>query len=349
MAVMMTTSGLIVTPSSSVVVMLAEGLFKHTAAAGTTDGSASDSFSMTDSASGSITAGASASDSFAMSDSASGGVSAGASASDSFSMADSATAGVSAQASASDSLGMSDSADAAVSASGVASDSIAMTDDAIADYAGGTTDRTAEDSFSMSDSAGGGVSTVALLADSFAISDSINASLVVSASVSDSFTVTDSASHVLVVVEPEPIHMQVMEYVRDEIIALNLSYLPAELIAIRKFPWTKDHIYPGLTIHPLRESMGQGTTSKFDVGYGCGLTFVLPTGDGIEEDMGTITGFRQAIRRRFAFSKPALLDTVWQVTVENGDIYIPPRYRDHYDVTTLLLRYWSEEPVYRES
>lgn len=145
----------------------------------------------------------------------------------------------------------------------------------------------------------------------------------------------------------------IREFIRDQIRAatdvagkvslmqkLNLPEDGSE-VQIRKFPWTAKKIYPGITVHPQQESTGNGSCTLDDIGYGVGVTFVQATGDGIE-DIERIDLFREHMRGEFSNKKLAVAN-VFQSTIEYGRWIMPRQYQQHYDISALLVRCWSEE------
>lgn len=127
----------------------------------------------------------------------------------------------------------------------------------------------------------------------------------------------------------------------DRLPLMHLSLAKKE-IAIRKLPYDREKIYEGITIHPGKEREGEGNCQVDDVGYGVAVTWVQGTGDGIREDIDSFDIFRSNIFGMFNNQKPSV-PTVFVCTVDFGDFIIPKQYRDHYDSSSMLVRYWSEQ------
>lgn len=135
------------------------------------------------------------------------------------------------------------------------------------------------------------------------------------------------------------------EYIRDrleEVLPKKDINIRSHQIVIRKFPWNDGKIHPGITIHPLEETLGRGTCATDDIGYGVGVTFVESTGDGLRTEIDRTGVFRSHVRGEF-HNKKIPVASVFICTVEFGDFLLPKQYRGDYNVSTLLVRCWNED------
>jgi len=144
------------------------------------------------------------------------------------------------------------------------------------------------------------------------------------------------------------IHIQAMEHIRDTLQGLSAEFLhPLRItkdeVRIRKKPWTKDRIYPGVTIHPEKEELGLGTCSTDDIGYGCVVSYIRRGGMHVEDDnLDRVIRFRSEVRSRF-FRQPWPIDCIYTCGVEPAVLLLPREFENHYEISSLLLRPWSEE------
>jgi len=123
---------------------------------------------------------------------------------------------------------------------------------------------------------------------------------------------------------------------------LKRLHLSKDEIQIRKFPVDREKIYEGITIHPEKEAMGEGSCQTDDIGYAVAATWVRSTGDGIE-DIDAFDTFRANIRGMFNNKKPVITAPIFVCTVQFGRFVLPKEYKEHYDASSMLIRYWSED------
>ena len=134
------------------------------------------------------------------------------------------------------------------------------------------------------------------------------------------------------------------EYIRDlirEDFPLDEIGIKRSEVDIRKFPWDLDKPFAGITIHPAQEAIGAGTNESDDIGYGVGVTYIRRTGAG-NRDVDAIDTFRSYVMGHFLHKKIPV-DTIYQCSVEPGKWQIPAEFRNHYDISALLVRCWSEK------
>ena len=136
---------------------------------------------------------------------------------------------------------------------------------------------------------------------------------------------------------------EILTAVHTTISAISFTVSPEE-IAIRKWPYdssySKDHWYPGITIHRSVEREFAGTNERDDIGYGVQITMVLDnSADPTETDI--FSDWRQKIRKAFIHQRLSGVTSVCTCLVEPGPVYknVP----EDYDVSTLLIRVISRE------
>lgn len=138
------------------------------------------------------------------------------------------------------------------------------------------------------------------------------------------------------------IYMQCLEGVRDVIIALNLTELPATRVAVRRRPHDGAHYFPGITVHPAAERYSVGTTAREAIGYGCAVTMVVNNDNDKDYLLDRLLTWRESIRRKFV-EKGALTGVtsgdVYTVKVEHEEVLDWNRLRmDNLDVCALCIR-----------
>lgn len=141
----------------------------------------------------------------------------------------------------------------------------------------------------------------------------------------------------------EEILEDILNWTKDEIVANVLTDLQISSsdVEIRKWPWDKAKVYSGITVHPVDENSAPGWCSEDNVGYGVGITYIHHTDKGIR-DVARMSRFRARVRSRFSARKPSL-NSVYTCTVEAGAFAMPKMYRNNWDCTSIVVRFWSEE------
>lgn len=137
-----------------------------------------------------------------------------------------------------------------------------------------------------------------------------------------------------------------LEWVQARIIAefpLSTLSVASTDVKIRKWPWDSEKgVYHGITIHPVNDILGVGSCVEDNIGYGVGLTYAIHTDKG-DYAYTRLATFRAHVRANFNHRKPSSLTNYWKVTVEPGSFAVPKKYQSSYDVTSEVIRGWSEE------
>lgn len=140
------------------------------------------------------------------------------------------------------------------------------------------------------------------------------------------------------------------EHAREVIadrLPLKVLKLEEKEVQVRKSPIDRSKPYEGITIHGAGELSSGGTTVTDNVGYAAQVTWIRSTGDGIRDD-AELEAFRSYIYALFHNQKPisqkdpTSVAAVFYCTVEFGRWLLPKMYEDHFDSTSLLIRYWNE-------
>lgn len=145
-------------------------------------------------------------------------------------------------------------------------------------------------------------------------------------------------------------HTDCLNEVKRQICTLKLTGLTPKEIAIVRQPWNKKGdgtlvIHRGISIHPEREVEIAGTNKSEDIGYGVGVTMIMPANHALSE-LGNVTEWRRLIRRKFISQRLSNLRVqsghVCPCTVEHAEF--PRDFDDHkYEISSLLIRVWVRE------
>lgn len=137
-------------------------------------------------------------------------------------------------------------------------------------------------------------------------------------------------------------YQDILTQVKTQIAALSLSNIEADEIQIRKFPWTRDHVYSGITIHPGAEFEERGNNTHDDIVYPVMITMIQGT-IGITDDIDRIATWRQTIRKEFIHQRLDTLTCINTVRIKWGEVFLPKKFRDNYDASTMALLVSSRE------
>jgi hypothetical protein len=149
---------------------------------------------------------------------------------------------------------------------------------------------------------------------------------------------------------PDSVQKQCEDAVVAVIQTLSLTGLQASEIVARRRPWHVTGsgsviIHRGITIHPVEETEAPGTNEREDIGYGVGVTMIVPTNMGLTDGRDTVYAWREAIRRK-------LYHDVLPITLTNGlylqtkvshNQLVAPKEADAYEISSLLVRCWMRE------
>lgn len=125
--------------------------------------------------------------------------------------------------------------------------------------------------------------------------------------------------------------------------ALSLAGIASSSIVVRKLPWNRNQIMPGLFVTPTQETLSPATNLRDDVGYGVQLTLVRPSNQDLSADLSTELAWREQVSRAFRESALADVDEVFTVRIEPGPIIDPASFAAQYDVQTLVVRCVARE------
>ena len=139
--------------------------------------------------------------------------------------------------------------------------------------------------------------------------------------------------------------MRAMEQIETRIIALHLDGVENDRIRVRRAPYDGEHLYPGITIHPVKENYHVGTNERENVGYGCAITMVVNNDNDDFYKLDRLLDWRETIRRHFVEdARLTGVSTTCTVKVDHGH---PLDWDDlttrNQDVSSLLLRVYSLE------
>jgi hypothetical protein len=149
---------------------------------------------------------------------------------------------------------------------------------------------------------------------------------------------------------PSRFHRQCLAEIVKTIKALNPPGFQLDEIKVRRQGVRKEgngtwKCHRGITVHPEPERQEPGTNRSEDIGYGCGVTFLLGA-DHSEQNIGYITDARELVRRKFINQRlpnvKVVTGHVCTSTVEHGDF--AKDFDDHqWEIGTLLIRVWARE------
>lgn len=155
--------------------------------------------------------------------------------------------------------------------------------------------------------------------------------------------------------QPPRFHIQCVREATARIKSLGLvmgcgrALAASEIVARRQ--WARKQgdgtwiPHRGITIHPEPPRQKAGTNRSEDIGYGIGITAMIPA-DHSSEELGTIGDWIEIIRRTFINQRLTNVTPfnghVCISTVEHGDF--AKDFDDHkYEVSSLLIRVWARE------
>lgn len=124
----------------------------------------------------------------------------------------------------------------------------------------------------------------------------------------------------------------------------------AEIVA-RRDPFQRDgsgkivSIHRGITIHPVPESERAGTNEREEVGYGVGITMVVPYDHSGTTNRDVIPAWRSAIRRKIIRDTITITESganFCDLTWEHGRISVP-REMHQWEVSTMVGRCWVRQ------
>lgn len=125
--------------------------------------------------------------------------------------------------------------------------------------------------------------------------------------------------------------------------ALSLAGIAPSSIVVRKLPWNRNQIKPGLFVTPTQETLSPATNLRDDVGYGVQLTLVCASNQDLSANLSTELAWREQVSRAFRESALAEVDEVYTVRIEPGPIIDPASFAAQYDVQTLVVRCVARE------
>ena len=149
----------------------------------------------------------------------------------------------------------------------------------------------------------------------------------------------------------DSIFLQALKEVAARVRGLGITGVPRGQVQVRKFPWDNNIIHKGITIHPMQEDEfrpGESTNERDTIGYPIGVTYVRGSDRGWESDLGTITDFRQKVRREF--SNKRLLEVIAEDSnhiickVDHGTPVIPDKYIKSHNASQMVIVCWFLEP-----
>jgi len=147
------------------------------------------------------------------------------------------------------------------------------------------------------------------------------------------------------------VHKQAMAVICTRIKALSLPGFSREQIVVRRWPWdTKAdgtvNYHHGITIHPEREIEAPGTNERDDIGYGIGVTMIVPADHASTANVDKVPMARREIRAEFHHQKltgVSLNDSIHlNCTVEHNAINTP-RDGHRYEISSQIIRFWMRE------
>lgn len=145
-------------------------------------------------------------------------------------------------------------------------------------------------------------------------------------------------------------HSDALTAIKTVIAGLSLTNLQTGELTVRR-QWARKQgdgtwlPHRGITLHPEDERQDPGTNRSEDVGYGCGVTMMLPA-DHSSEALGIVTEWRRLIRRAFINQRLSVTAPtnghVCISTVEHGD-FAKDFDKHKYELSSLLIRVWTRE------
>lgn len=144
-----------------------------------------------------------------------------------------------------------------------------------------------------------------------------------------------------------PLYQQILDAVADQIGTLSLAGLTSSEIFVRKLPWNRNSVEPGIHVTPTRETIERVVTSHDDFGYGVQVTIVQPGNQHLTRDLETELDWRRSLIQAFqpTQDQPPLagVSEVYDVRIEPGPVIDPPSFLLQHDVQAVLLRFFTRE------
>jgi hypothetical protein len=152
---------------------------------------------------------------------------------------------------------------------------------------------------------------------------------------------------------PDAVYKTTLDAVVTAIQNLSLTGIENAEIVLRKNPWDGDMLHKGITVSWDTERIddfdtSEGTNERDMLGYPCFITIVSGTGRGWADEIGTITTWRQSIRRAFNNKRLAGTDSITGASrvcckVKPGGPAIPKQYLKNLNVSQLTVWAWFLE------
>lgn len=151
----------------------------------------------------------------------------------------------------------------------------------------------------------------------------------------------------------DAIYKQVLDAVVTAIKGLDLTGIEDAEIVLRKVPWDGDMLHKGITVSWDEDKVDwvgnpEGTNERDMVGYPCHVTIVGGTGRGWADEIGTVSKWREDIRRTFHCKRLAGMESVSThqrviCKVGMGGPSIPAEYLKNSNVSQMTIWVWSLE------
>ena len=151
----------------------------------------------------------------------------------------------------------------------------------------------------------------------------------------------------------ETLQHQILYCVRDTIDRMSLPFLGDMEVEVRKLEWDGIFAHAGISIIPIKEVEGSGTTEREQIGYGIMVVMNIGTSRGITENIDIITYWRRAIRGKFNKQRTCMREECDGVAEQGAcpiiceivheAIEVPEQYKKNRDWGYLVLRFWFLE------
>ena len=141
----------------------------------------------------------------------------------------------------------------------------------------------------------------------------------------------------------DAIFKQCLDAVKTQIEGLSLSGIADNSIVVRKLPWDRNVVKPGVFNHPERETLQQATNASDYVGYGIMVVMIQVANQDLTSNLNRILTWRQQISRHFRFQRLTGVSEIFQCLVIPQEVFSPGSFAGQYDVSVLLVRCMSNE------
>lgn len=141
----------------------------------------------------------------------------------------------------------------------------------------------------------------------------------------------------------DAVFKQCLDAVGAVIQGLVLTGISNTDVYVRKLPWNRNAVTPGIFITPKTETTIERANQTDDFGYGVQVTVVQKSNQNLTANLGAELLWRQQIRNAFIEQRLTAVEEVYSVTYEPGSVILPEGFAAMYDVQAMIFRCKTRE------